>query len=99
MLENKIIVVAEIERIDPTHSLTNCDISRIRKLGLTAYGLTSQEADEKLSKMFKTYIALHRKYNTLEKTLKRSKLNWFYQNDTDKMHSTMLTNNEKFFLE
>jgi hypothetical protein len=53
--------------------------TRIRALGLTAYGESWEESKTKLKKMFATWVGLHRRSNTLEVALNRSKLVWCYE--------------------
>jgi hypothetical protein len=58
-------------------------VTRIRALGLTAYGNNWDESRTKLKQMFATWVGLHRKRGTLEKALNRTKVEWWYESAYD----------------
>ena len=55
--------------------------TRIRELGLTAYGSTKDEAAQKIKRMFAAYVAVHRKRGILQEKLDKSKLRWSWLKD------------------
>ena len=56
-------------------------VTRIRALGLTAYGSDHKESDAKAKRLFGTWVGIHRKSGTLEQALNRSGLSWNYEHD------------------
>jgi len=77
--KERVLVVAPLEcksNMDGTVVAT-----RIRTLGLTAYGANWQESKGKLYKMYATWVGLHRQAGTLENALKRSKVEWYYESE------------------
>lgn len=56
-------------------------VTRIRALGLTAYGSSREESRTKVKQMVATWVDAHRKRGTLEKALNRSKVNWWYESE------------------
>jgi hypothetical protein len=76
-----VVVFAPLERKSSFDKKVYC--TRIRALGLTAYGDSWGASLKALKRMFATYAELHRKAGTLEARLKKSKLKWCYESQYD----------------
>jgi hypothetical protein len=77
--KEKVVVAVSLEC---KHTSNNkVFVTRIRKLGLTAYGTSNDESTHKVKRMFATYVQLHRKYGTLEKQLNKSGLQWWKESE------------------
>lgn len=55
--------------------------TRLRALGLTAYGDTSEESVRKVKKMFSAFVNTHRELGTLAERLDESGLFWCWESD------------------
>lgn len=75
----RVVVVAPLECKNTTDN--TMFVTRIRELGLTAYGKTHEEAKQSLRKMFATFVELYRKTENLEERLNRSGLTWYYESE------------------
>ena len=75
----RVVVALPLERKNTTDNKVFC--TRIRALGLTAYGRSFNESDASVKRMFMTYVGLHRKSGTLEDRLNKSQLQWSYESD------------------
>lgn len=53
--------------------------SRIKALGLTAYGDTDKQSWDRLKQMFGVFVRTHRRVGDLEKLLNASGLDWCYE--------------------
>lgn len=56
-------------------------VSQIPALGLTAYGDNTDEATQKLKRMFAAFVEAHRKYETLSEQLTKSGLRWYWESE------------------
>ena len=77
--KEKVLVNALLERKQSVDG--KLFVTRIRALGLTAYGTSWDESKAKLKKMFATWVGLHRKSGNLEKALNKSNVQWWYEKD------------------
>jgi hypothetical protein len=77
--EKKVVAVLPLQHLyNPTKKVY---ATRIRALGVTAYGNSKEDSTKKANQMFAAFVALHRKYGTLQETLDQSKMNWCWEND------------------
>jgi hypothetical protein len=58
------------------HSGQKVYVTRVRRLGLTAYANTEDESWAKLKGMFGAFVRVHRREGTLEERLNASGLEW-----------------------
>jgi len=77
--EKPVVVVVRPEML--YHPEKDMYAARIRALGLTAYGDTCKESVQKVKKMFGLFVKCHRKRGTLEATLKKSGLRWYWEDE------------------
>ena len=80
-MERKERVVVAVQLV----CLHNADktqfVSRIRALGLTAYGDSLDDSRRNVKRMFAKWVDLNRRSNTLEENLNRSGLSWSYESE------------------
>ena len=55
--------------------------TRIQSLGLTAYGNSQAEADQKAKQMFAAFVAAYRKRGTLQEKLNKGGLEWCWESE------------------
>jgi len=79
--EEAVVVVVRPKTL--YHQGKNMYAARIRQLGLTAYGDTSEESLQKVKQMFAALVKAHRKRGTLEERLERSGLDWCWASEYD----------------
>ncbi len=77
--ERKVVVVVPVDRL--FNSKLKVHATRIRPLGLTAYGSTNEESQDKVKQMFGAYVRAHRKEGTLEARLADSGLSWCWADE------------------
>ena len=75
------LVVVELSPKELIHTIRMTYVARIPLLGLTAYGKTQDEAMSKLKQMLRHAVEAHRESGTLEEWLRRSGLNWFWEDE------------------
>ncbi len=74
-----VVVRASLERKLSYDKKIFC--TRIRALGLTAYGSSWEDSLQAVKRMFATLAELHRRSGTLEEMLRNSKLEWCYESE------------------
>lgn len=79
--EEAVVVVVRPKTL--YHSGKDMYATRIRELGLTAYGDTCEESSQKVRQMFAALVKAHRKRGTLEERLERSGLDWCWSSEYD----------------
>jgi hypothetical protein len=85
-MDRRVVMAKEKERVlvvAPLECKSNADgtvvVTRIRALGLTAYGANWEEARGKLYRMYATWVGLHRQSGNLEQALNASSVEWYYE--------------------
>ena len=77
--EKKVVVVVPVERL--YNPKRKAHATRIRALGLTAYGNTAEESQKKVKQMFGAYVRAYRREGTLEARLRDSGLSWCWADE------------------
>lgn len=77
--EEAVVVVVRPKTLH--HDGKDIYATRIRQLGLTAYGDTHEESLQKVKKMFVAFVKAHRKRGTLEERLGKSGLEWCWERE------------------
>ena len=75
----KVVVTFKPEML--RHEGKGFSAARIRELGLTTYGKTTDEALDTLEKLFHRFVARHREQGTLEKVLSLSNAKWCWEDE------------------
>ena len=55
--------------------------ARFAALGLTSFGDTPTQAEQRLKKLFKTFIHTHRELGVLEQTLNELGVEWYWEDE------------------
>ncbi|MFC1919688.1 hypothetical protein ACFLWX_02725 [Chloroflexota bacterium] len=74
-------LVLELPVWDGSHKTKRIHVARVRELGLTAYGKSQHEADNKLKSMVDAYVKAHSDRGALEECLNESGLKWYWKED------------------
>ncbi len=70
-------VVVNVDVITLKRPNDDVIVARLPELGLTAYGLSAQDAEENVKRLFNRFIHGHRDAGTLESVLDRAGVDWF----------------------
>lgn len=77
--EKAVVVVVQPETL--FHTGKSIYATRVRELGLTAYGDTQEASAQKVRQMFVAFVKAHRKRGTLKKCLEESGLEWCWASE------------------
>ena len=72
-------VVALLEPTYMQNRDTGLFAARFRRLGLTAYGNTREEALSELKRLFSFFVRKHRENGTLESFLNKADIEWYHE--------------------
>ena len=79
--EERVVAVVPMDNLVRTDK--SAYATRVRALGLTAYGKNLEETNKKARQMFAAYVVVRRKLGTLRESLDASGLDWCWESEFD----------------